>query len=44
MPRAMLFRDFINTKKQYTREWEDFASLWFQPAKIKANMKRAIKI
>ena len=41
MPFMQLYRDFSETKTQYTTEWEAFARSWQRPAIIKAKMKEA---
>jgi hypothetical protein len=40
MPRAQLFRDFTETKTEYTADWRKFASMWQRPAATVAHMER----
>lgn len=39
MPFAQLFRDFTNSKTEYSTEWNAFARQWQRPAAIVAHMK-----
>jgi hypothetical protein len=39
MPFMQLYRDFSETKTEYSKEWEQFARGWQRPAIIKAKMK-----
>lgn len=40
MPFAQLFRDFSDSKTEYSSEWNAFARQWQRPAAIKAHMSR----
>lgn len=39
MPFMQLYRDFAETKTEYSKDWEKFARTWQRPAIIKAMMK-----
>ena len=39
MPFMQLYRDFSETKTEYSKEWNDFARSWQRPAIIKAKMR-----
>jgi len=38
MPFAMLYRDFGETKTEYSQDWNQFARMWILPAIIKRHM------
>ena len=40
MPRAQLYRDFSDTKTEYSKEWKSFERMWQRPAATKAHMER----
>lgn len=40
MPFMQLFRDFTDTKTEYSKDWNAFARQWQRPAAINAHMKR----
>jgi len=40
MPFAQLYRDFSDTKTEYSKEWNAFARSWQRPAAINAHMKQ----
>ena len=39
MPFMQLYRDFSDTKTEYSAEWNAFARMWQRPAAIKAHME-----
>ena len=40
MPFMQLYRDFSDSKTEYSREWNAFARQWQRPAAIKAHMEK----
>lgn len=40
MPFAQLYRDFGETKTEYSKEWNSFARSWQRPAIVKAHMEK----
>ena len=40
MPFAMLYRDFSDTKTEYSTDWNKFARMWQRPAATRAHMER----
>lgn len=40
MPRMQLYRDFSDTKTQYSDDWNAFARMWYRPAAIRAHMEK----
>lgn len=40
LPSAQLYRDFSETKTEYSEEWNDFERQWQRPAGTKAHMKQ----
>lgn len=40
MPFMQLYRDFTDTKTEYSKDWNAFARSWQRPAAINAHMKR----
>lgn len=40
MPFMQLYRDFSNSKTEYSKEWNAFARQWQRPAAIKAHMEK----
>ena len=40
MPRAQLYRDFSDTKTEYSKEWKAFERMWQRPAATRAHMEQ----
>lgn len=40
MPFMQLYRDFSNSKTEYSKEWNAFARQWQRPAAIRAHMEK----
>jgi len=40
MPFAMLYRDFVESKTAYSKDWERFARQWQRPAAIRAHIEQ----
>lgn len=40
MPFAQLYRDFSDTKTEYSQEWNKFARMWSRPAATKAHVEK----
>ncbi len=40
MPFAQLYRDFTDTKTEYSKDWNAFSRMWQRPAAIRAHMEK----